>query len=57
MYISFYYLGGTIGSFAPGALYEHFGWRVFLASLMVVVCAAMFCLRQLQRTVRLTTGE
>ena len=57
VYISFYYLGGTIGSFAPGALYEHFGWRVFLASLMVVVCAAMFCLRQLQRTVRLTTGE
>jgi YNFM family putative membrane transporter len=29
VYISFYYLGGTIGSFAPGALYECCGWKVF----------------------------
>jgi len=48
VYISFYYLGGTIGSFAPGVLYEHFGWKVFLYSLLVVVCAAIFCLRRLQ---------
>lgn len=49
VYISFYYLGGTIGSFAPGVLYEHFGWRVFLASLIVVACAAIVCLYRLQR--------
>lgn len=49
VYISFYYLGGTIGSFAPGVLYEHFGWKVFLYSLIVVVCGAIFCLFRLQR--------
>lgn len=51
LYISFYYLGGTIGSFAPGIFYEHFGWRVFLYSLICMVVAAMFCLRRLQRAV------
>jgi YNFM family putative membrane transporter len=48
VYISFYYLGGTIGSFAPGVLYEHFGWQVFLYSLILVVCGAIYCLRRLQ---------
>jgi len=49
VYISFYYLGGTIGSFAPGVLYEHFGWKVFLYSLILVVCGALYCLRRLQQ--------
>jgi YNFM family putative membrane transporter len=51
IYISFYYLGGTIGSFAPGIVYEQFGWRIFLYSLIVMVCGAIFCLRRLQRAV------
>lgn len=50
VYISFYYLGGTIGSFAPGALYECCGWKVFLASLIAVICGAMYCLRRLQQS-------
>ena len=48
VYISFYYLGGTIGSCAPSVLYEHFGWRVFLLSLILVVIGAMFCIVRLQ---------
>lgn len=48
VYISFYYLGGTIGSFAPGVLYEQFGWKIFLISLIVMVCVAMFCLHKVQ---------
>ncbi len=51
VYISFYYLGGTIGSFAPGILYEYFGWKVFLYSLILMVCWAMFCTRRLQLSV------
>jgi MFS transporter, YNFM family, putative membrane transport protein len=51
VYISFYYLGGTIGSFAPGVLYQHFGWHIFLLSLMVMVGGALFFLVRLQRAV------
>jgi len=48
VYISFYYLGGTLGSFAPGILYEHFGWRVFLSSLILMVFGSMYCVHRLQ---------
>lgn len=51
VYISFYYLGGTLGSFAPGIFYEHFGWKVFLISLIVMVFGAMLCLQRLRWTV------
>jgi MFS transporter, YNFM family, putative membrane transport protein len=51
VYISFYYLGGTLGSFAPGIFYEHFGWKVFLGSLILMVFGAMVCLQRLRWTV------
>jgi YNFM family putative membrane transporter len=51
VYISFYYLGGTLGSFAPGVFYEHFGWKVFLICLIVMVFGAMVCLQRLRWTV------
>lgn len=57
VYISFYYLGGTIGSFAPGVFYEHFGWKVFLGSLILMVFGAMFCLQRLRWTVAQTEGS
>lgn len=30
LYLSFYYAGGTFGSFLPGVFYQHFGWHIFL---------------------------
>ena len=51
VYISFYYLGGTLGSFAPGVIYEHLGWKVFLGCLIVMVFGAMVCLQRLRWTV------
>ena len=54
VYISFYYLGGTIGSFAPGVLYEHLGWRAFLCSLIVVVAGALGCILRLQSVSKIT---
>lgn len=53
VYISFYYLGGTIGSFAPGVLYEHLGWRAFLCSLIVVVVGAFGCILRLEQVTRM----
>jgi YNFM family putative membrane transporter len=36
LYISFYYAGGTLGTFVPGAVYEHGGWHWFLHVLSAV---------------------
>ncbi len=30
MYLSFYYLGGAVGSYLPSIVYEHFGWDVVI---------------------------
>jgi YNFM family putative membrane transporter len=38
LYLSFYYAGGTLGSFAPGIIYQYFGWHAFLAFLALVLC-------------------
>lgn len=38
LYVSFYYVGGALGSFLPGFVYNHLGWIAFLWSL-AVVCA------------------
>ncbi len=37
LYISFYYTGGTLGTFVPGVIYEYFGWHWFLIALSFVV--------------------
>mgnify|MGYP001193091104 CR=1 FL=1 len=52
VYISFYYMGGTIGSFLPGYFFERFGWQVFLASLLCVLVLAMLFVYRLSRAVR-----
>lgn len=36
LYISFYYLGGALGSFLPGFVYIGFGWSSFLLATSVV---------------------
>jgi MFS transporter, YNFM family, putative membrane transport protein len=51
VYISFYYMGGTLGSFLPGVFFEHFGWRVFLASLLLMLTIAMFFAGRLKQSV------
>lgn len=37
LYVAFYYAGGSVGSFAPGIIYEWFGWNMFL------LCLALMC--------------
>ena len=39
LYVSAYYTGGALGSYLPGFLYLGFGWRSFIAFLLVLVLA------------------
>jgi YNFM family putative membrane transporter len=46
LYISFYYTGGTLGSVLPGVVFVLFGWRMFLASLLLMLgCSLYFVFR------------
>lgn len=42
LYISFYYAGGALGSFAPGLIYHAYGWNVFIFCLLAVLGVAVF---------------
>jgi len=44
LYISFYYAGGTLGTFIPGVVYEHGGWHWFLHVLTLVAFMSGFLL-------------
>lgn len=37
MYLTFYYLGGAMGSFIPSIIYEKFGWDIMLYSCMFIL--------------------
>jgi YNFM family putative membrane transporter len=52
LYISFYYTGGTLGSVLPGAIFQRFGWSVFLFQLFSMVCLALFLNRRLKKAVQ-----
>ncbi len=52
VYISFYYTGGTIGSFLPGAVFERYGWQMFLTTLLGMVVLALFFTQKLKHAVR-----
>jgi YNFM family putative membrane transporter len=43
LYLSFYYAGGTLGSFLPGVFYQYLGWHIFLSFLgFVLICGMGF---------------
>jgi MFS transporter, YNFM family, putative membrane transport protein len=52
LYISFYYTGGTLGSFLPGAVYQRFGWQAFLGQLFLMVALALFFSVLLKRSLK-----
>ncbi len=37
MYLTFYYLGGALGSFIPSIIYDKYGWNVMIYSLMLIL--------------------
>lgn len=41
LYISFYYAGGTLGSFLPGYVYRFWGWGSYIVCLFILVAIAL----------------
>jgi len=41
MYLTFYYLGGAMGSYLPSLVYERFGWDVVITILCSIVVFTM----------------
>ncbi|MEZ7934655.1 MAG: MFS transporter, partial [Sulfurospirillum sp.] len=41
LYLSFYYAGGTVGTFAPGVFYHYLGWHIFLGLLAFIVLGTL----------------
>jgi len=41
MYLTFYYLGGAMGSYLPSLVYERFGWDVVIGLLCLIVVFTM----------------
>lgn len=54
LYISFYYLGGTFGSFIPGYFYERYGWSGFLMFLQCILFFSFFCIYMMKKHVTLS---
>ena len=48
MYLSFYYIGGAIGSIIPVFIYEQYGWNTML-TLFIVLLLSIFCILFLNR--------
>lgn len=49
LYLSFYYAGGTVGTFAPGVFYQYLGWDAFLILLSLIVVSTFYFGLKLQR--------
>jgi len=47
-YLSSYYLGGALGSWLPGFIYQKHGWRSMLLLLMIILIMILFLYIQLQ---------
>jgi MFS transporter, YNFM family, putative membrane transport protein len=48
LYMCFYYTGGTLGSFLPGAIYHRLGWAAFLGQMLLMIAMAFLLLRRLE---------
>jgi YNFM family putative membrane transporter len=42
LYLSFYYAGGAVGTFAPGVFFEYLGWHVFILLLSFIILSTLF---------------
>ncbi|MDD3344138.1 MAG: MFS transporter [Sulfurospirillaceae bacterium] len=42
LYLSFYYAGGTLGTFAPGVFFQYLGWHSFLILLSLLALSTLF---------------
>lgn len=49
LYVSFYYTGGTLGTFLPGYIYKNYGWSYFIVTLAIMIFLAMFSILTLKQ--------
>ena len=49
LYISFYYAGGTLGTFAPGVFFEYLGWHMFLVLLSLIILSTLYFTSKLKK--------
>lgn len=42
LYLSFYYAGGTLGTFVPGIFFEYLGWNAFVVLLSLLALSSLF---------------
>ncbi len=49
LYLSFYYAGGTVGTFAPGVFYQYLGWHAFILLLAGIALGTLFFAYHLSR--------
>ncbi len=54
LYVAFYYAGGSIGSFAPGIIYRHYGWNGFLITLAIICGLGYFCISRARLSINKT---
>jgi len=52
LYLSFYYAGGTIGTFAPGIFFQYLGWHVFLGLLAFIALVTLYFAFKLHQSLR-----
>lgn len=52
LYLSFYYAGGTFGTFAPGVFFQYLGWNAFIILLSILVLFTLFFALKIAKTVR-----
>jgi YNFM family putative membrane transporter len=41
MYLTFYYLGGAMGSFIPSIIYQHYGWDIMIYAFVFILCIVL----------------
>ena len=49
LYVSFYYMGGALGSYFPGIIYEKFGWNIFIFFLSTVLLCSLIATYHLKK--------
>lgn len=54
LYVSFYYVGGALGSFVPGVIYGNFGWSSFLLFIGLVLSSFILIAWFTQETIKKT---
>ncbi len=47
IYVSVYYLSGTLGSWLPVLLYRHYGWQVVIAFSITILFLSLFFIKNL----------